>query len=81
MPQIHTKAKDTTYTEILKLIHTEIIFKFPMVTPLMGGDLQATPTKENKRPYHAPLKQFCKELGLIHISPVTYTHIYQQKHP
>jgi hypothetical protein len=61
MPQLHTKAKDTIYTEILTWINTEIITKFPMVTTLMGGDLQATPTEEDIRSYHAPLNQFCKE--------------------
>jgi hypothetical protein len=44
MPQLHTKAKDTIYTEILTWIKKEIISKFPTVTTLMNGDLQATPT-------------------------------------
>ena len=35
----------------------------------MGGDFQATPTKEDERSYHAPLNQFCKESGQIHITP------------
>ncbi len=69
MPQLHTKSKDTIYTKILVWIHTEIISKFPMVTTLMGGDLQATPTKEDEISYHAPLNQFCKETGLTHITP------------
>jgi len=69
MPQLHTKAKDTIYTEILTWIHTEIMSKFPMVTTLMGGDLQATPTEEDERSYHAPLNQFCKESGLTRITP------------
>ena len=60
MPQLHTEAKDTIYTEILTWIHTEIISKFPAVTTLMGGDLQATPTEGDERSYHAPLNHFCK---------------------
>jgi hypothetical protein len=39
MPQLHTKAKNKDYTEILTWINTEIISKFPKVTTLMGGDL------------------------------------------
>jgi hypothetical protein len=49
MPQLHTKAKYAIYTEILTWIHTEIITNFPMVTTLMGGDLQANPTDEDER--------------------------------
>jgi hypothetical protein len=49
MPQLHTKAQDTIYTEILTWIHTEITSKFPTMTTLMGGDLQATPTERDKR--------------------------------
>jgi hypothetical protein len=76
MPQLQTKAKDMIYTEILTLIHTEIISKFSMVTTtLMGGDLQATPTEEDERSYNAPLNQFCKESGLAHITP-SDIHIY-----
>jgi len=59
MSQLHNKAKDTIYTDILTWIHKEIISKFPMVTTLMGGDLQATPTEEDERSYHAQLNQFC----------------------
>ncbi len=40
-----------------------------MVTTSMGGDLQATPTEEDERSYHAPLNQFCKESGLQHVIP------------
>jgi hypothetical protein len=75
MPQFHTKSNDIIYTGILTWIHTKIISKFPMVTPLMGGDLQATPTEEDERSYHAPLNQFCKESGLAHITP-SYIHTY-----
>jgi hypothetical protein len=39
MPQLHSKAIDTIYTEILTWIHTEITSKFPTMTKLMGGDL------------------------------------------
>ncbi len=60
MPQLHTKAKDTIYTEILTWINTEIRTKFPTVTTLMGRDLQATPTEKDERSYHAPLNHFCK---------------------
>ncbi len=49
MPQLHTKAKDIIYTEILTCINTEIITRFPMVTTLKGGDLQATPIEKGKR--------------------------------
>jgi len=69
MPQLHTKAQDTIYTEILTWIHTEIIAKFPTVTTLMSGDLQAPPAKEDERSYHAPINQFCQESGLEHITP------------
>ena len=55
MPQLHTKAKDTIFTEIITWINTEIRSKFPTVSTLMGGDLQATPTEKNQRSYHAPL--------------------------
>ena len=47
----------------------EIVSKFPTVTTLMGGDLQATPTEGNERSYHAPLNQFCKATRLNHITP------------
>jgi hypothetical protein len=46
MPQLHTKAKDNTYTEILPWINTVIISISPTMTILMGGDLQATPTEK-----------------------------------
>jgi hypothetical protein len=69
MPQLHTKAKETIYTEILTWIHTEIITIFPTVTTLMGGDLQATPSKGDERSYHAPLHHFCTESGLQLITP------------
>ena len=49
LPQLHTKAKDRIYTEILTWIHAEITFKFPTVTILMGGDFQATPTEEDDK--------------------------------
>ena len=49
MPQLHTKAKDKIYTEIITWIHTEIITKFPTVTTLMDVDLQATPSKGDER--------------------------------
>ena len=49
MPQLHTKAKDKIYTAILTWIRTEIITKFPIVTTLMGGNLQATPSKGDER--------------------------------
>jgi len=76
MPQLHTEAKDTIYTEILAWIHMEIMSKFLMVTALMSGDLQSTPTEEDKRSYHVPLNHFCKESGLIHITPSDiYTYI------
>jgi hypothetical protein len=76
MPQLHTKAKDTIYTEILTWIHTDIISEFHTVTTLMAGDLQATPTEGDERSYHAPLNHFCKELGLKHLTPSDiYTYI------
>jgi hypothetical protein len=54
----------------------EIMSKFLMVTALMSGDLQSTPTEEDKRSYHVPLNHFCKESGLIHITPSDiYTYI------
>jgi hypothetical protein len=66
MPQLHTKAQDTLYTEILTWIHTKIISKYPTVITLMGGDLQATPTKGDERSYYAPINQFYQESGLKH---------------
>jgi hypothetical protein len=76
MTQLHTKAKDTIYTEILTWIHTEIITKIPTVTTLMGGDLKALPTKGDERSYHAPPNQFCKELRLKHGTPNKDIHTY-----
>jgi len=69
MPQLRTKAQDIIYAEILTWMHTEIISKFPTVTTLIGGDLQATPTKVDERSYPAPLNQFCQQSGLKHITP------------
>jgi hypothetical protein len=69
MPQLHAAAKDTNCTAILSWIHTEIITKYPKVTALMGGDLQATPSKGDERSHHAPLHNFCTESGLQHITP------------
>jgi hypothetical protein len=63
MPQLHTNAKDTIYTEILTWINMETS-KFPTVTTLMGGNLQATPTEKDERSNHVPLHHFCKESGL-----------------
>jgi hypothetical protein len=68
-PQFHIKAQDTLYTEILKWIQTEIISKYPAVTTIMGGDLQATPSSGEIRSYHEPINQFCQESGLKHITP------------
>jgi hypothetical protein len=61
MPQCHIKATYIIYTEILTWIHTEIITKFPTMTTLMGGDLQATPSVGDERSYHPPLHNFCME--------------------
>jgi hypothetical protein len=69
MPQLHTKAKDIIHTEILTWISTKIISKFPAVTTLMSGDLQATPAEKDQRSYHAPLHQFCKDTVMQHITP------------
>jgi hypothetical protein len=69
MPQCHTKTTDTIYTEIPTWIHTEIITKFPTMTTLMGGDLQATPSVGDERSYHPSLHNFCIETGLQHITP------------
>jgi len=72
MPQLHIKAQDTIYTKILTWIrHTGIIFKFPTVITLMGGDHQVIPTEEEERSY-----QFCQESGQKNITPKaihTYT--------
>jgi hypothetical protein len=81
MPQIHTKAKDTIYTEILTWIKTEIISKFPTMTTIMGGDLQATPIEKAQRSYHAPLHHFCKESRLQHITPSDIHTCVPAKHP
>jgi hypothetical protein len=69
MPQLHTTAKDTKYTEILTWIHAEIITKYPTVTTLMGEDLQAPPSKGDERSYHPSLHNICMESGLQHITP------------
>jgi len=81
MSQLHTKANDTIYTELLTWLHTEIISKYPMVTTLMGVDLQTTPTEEAERTYHAPLNQFCKESGLLHTTPSDINTYIPAKHP
>jgi len=49
MSQLHTKAKNNKYTEILTWINTEIISKFPTITTLICGDLQATSTEKDQR--------------------------------
>ena len=79
MPQHRTKAQDTIHAKILTWIHTEIIYKFPTVTTLMGGNLQVTPNEEDERSYNATLSQFCQESGLKHITPKdTHTYIPAQ---
>ena len=35
----------------------------------MGGNLQATPHKENAKSHYAPLSRFCGNTGLDHITP------------
>ena len=65
----HKSKRYNLYRNPYTWIHTEIISKFPTVTTLMGGDLQATPSKGDKRSNHAPLNQFYKESRLKHITP------------
>jgi hypothetical protein len=82
MPQLHTKAKDTIYTEILTWIHTKIITKFSTVTTLMDGDLQATPSKEDERSYQ-PTHIHTSKNTHRSLAPETtkYNHtLYEHKH-
>ncbi len=47
----------------------------------MGGDLQATPTKEDKRSYYPPLNQLCETTRLTQVNPKgTYTFIPAKTH-
>jgi hypothetical protein len=45
------------------------MFTHPEKTIFMGGDLQATVCEEDTRSHHAPLRKYCEESRLDHITP------------
>ncbi len=80
MPQLHTKAQEQNYLDILKWIQQDILTTYKDMTILMGGDLQATPEKKNERSYYPPLSHFCETSGLTQVTPKdTYTFIPAKK--
>ena len=47
----------------------------------MGGDLQATPAKENERSYYSPLNQLCETTRLVQVNPKdTHTFVPTKTH-
>jgi len=76
MPQLHSKAQEHIYLDILKWKQQDIITNYKNTTILMGADLQATHAKENMRLYYLPLNYFCETTGLTQVTPKdTYTFI------
>jgi hypothetical protein len=76
MPQLHTKAQELIYLDILKWVQQDIIQTNKDTIIHMGGDLQATPAQEDERSHYPPLARFCDTTGLTHLKPKdTYTYI------
>jgi hypothetical protein len=81
MPQLHTKAQELLYLDILKWVEQHIIQTNKDTIILMGGDLQASPTKEDDRSHYLPLTRFCDATGLAHLNPKnTYTYMPARTH-
>ena len=51
MPQLHTKAQEQIYLDILKRVQQDIISNYKDIAIITGGDLQATPEKEYEKSY------------------------------
>jgi hypothetical protein len=79
MPQHRTKAKDTIYAEILTWIHTEIRSKFPTITILMGGYIQATPNEEDERLVPRNAEPILPGIGIKTYYPERHTYVYPSK--
>ena len=76
MPQLHRKAQELLYLDILKWVQQDKIQNNRDTTILMGGDLQATPALENEISHYPPLTRFCDTTGFTHLNPKdTYTYI------
>ncbi len=81
MPQIHTKAQEILYLDILKWVQQDIVQKYKDMTILVGGNLQATPAQEKDRSYYPPLDRFCETTCLRQLTPSdTYTFIPAKTH-
>jgi hypothetical protein len=81
MPQLHTKAQEHIYLDILKWIEQHILQTNKDTIILMGGDLQASPAQEDERSHYPPLTRFCDTTGLTHLNPRdTYTYIPARTH-
>jgi hypothetical protein len=81
MPQLHTKPQEQTYLDIPQWVNRDIITKYKDTTILMGGDLQATPSKEDVSSYYPPLNHFCETTVLTQVNPMgTYTFIPAKTH-
>jgi len=81
MPQLHTKAQELIYLDILKWVHQDIVHKNKDRTILVGGDLRVTSAQENKRSYYPPLNRFCETTSLTQLTPKdTYTFIPVKTH-
>ena len=81
MPQLHTKAQELIYLDILKWVQQDIITSYKDTTILMVGDLQASPEKENEMSYYPPLNRFCETTGRTQVTPKdTYTFIPAKTH-
>jgi hypothetical protein len=81
MPQLHTKAQELIYLDILKWVQQDIIQNHKDTIILMGEDLQATPAQKNGRSHYPPLTHLCDTTGLTHLNPDdTYTYGLAKTH-
>ena len=76
MPQLHTKAQELIYLDILKWFQQDIIQNHKDTIILMSRDLQATSSQENERLHYPPITHFCDTTAFAHITPKdTFTYI------
>jgi len=81
MPQLHNKAQEKLYLDILTWVQQEIIPKHKHKIILMGGDFQATPEPGNERSHHPTLTTFCKNTDFTHLTPHhLYTYMPAKTH-
>ncbi len=81
MPQLHTKAQEIIYFDILKWVQLDIIQNNKDTIILMGGDFQGTPAQENERLHYPPLTHFCHTTTLTHLTRKDiYTYLPAKSH-